>query len=362
MRRRTFVRGVGGGSVAGIGLAGCLTRTGEDEDPIDEDGPLRVASYTSMAAGGRPAGRWLGDAFEDATEDATVEWTIPESGIDHYIQRARYGAAIDADVYLGLTAGELAIVDDALAPGQRLFESLDRERLEHDGRVRDDLGFEEPHDRVVPFDTGYVTLVRDGTAIDPPEAFDELRTSAYDASLLVQDPRRSDPGRAFLWWTVAAYGDDYLSFWRDLRENDVHVLESWTDAYDAYVRRERPMVVSYSTDRVGANAADRDLRRHRITPLDERGYENTEGVAVFSERRRPDLAYEFVDFVLSSRAQAEIAARNVQFPAVERQYVDLEDAFLDHAREPPETVTATYDDLRGELRGRLEDWSAEMDG
>ncbi|ELY97990.1 thiamine ABC transporter substrate-binding protein [Natrialba asiatica] len=355
MDRRAFVRGAGSGAVAGLaGLAGCLTRTGETDDPAVDEGPLRVVTYSSLATGPTPAGEWLRETVADEFSEE-VEWHVPGSGIDHYIRRAQLGADIGADVVLGLTAAELALVDAALDGDTQLFASLDRSRLEHADRVRATLEFEEPRDRALPVDTGYLTLVYDAVELErPPETFDDLLAGRLRNELLAQDPRTSDPGRAFLLWTVAEFGSDFTAYWQDLRDNGVRLCEHWTEAYrDSYLDGDRPLVVSYSTDRVAASAADRDLRRHRIAPLNGTGYRQTEGVALFADATRTDLAYEFVDLLLSSAAQAELATRNVQFPAVDPQFVDLDDRFPRYAQEPPETVTLGYDDLRGELDGWL---------
>ncbi|THE65797.1 thiamine ABC transporter substrate-binding protein [Salinadaptatus halalkaliphilus] len=365
MRRRTMVRGLATGTA--VGLAGCITRNDDDEpngeEPIDPDGEdegtLRVATYSSLLAGEQSAGEWLAEAFEDAYPDATLEWVVPESGIDHYVQRARYHAEIDVDVFLGVTVDQLVRIDTTLA--SRLFGSLERGRLEHAGRVRDDLAFEEPHDRAIPFGTGYVSLVYDERDLETPATFADLLEDAYEDALLTQDPRYSRPGRAFLLWTIAAYGEDYLEFWRSLAANGVEIRDRWSDAYlGDYLEGERPMVVSYSTDRVGAITADRNLDRHQVATLEESGYRTTEAIAIFEATTKRELAYQFVDFVLSREIQAELATRNVQFPAVTDEYVDLEGQFEMAAVEPEESVAFDYEELYDDLGNWLVEWEATI--
>ncbi|WP_369729030.1 thiamine ABC transporter substrate-binding protein [Natrarchaeobius versutus] len=370
MRRRSFVRGVGAGSM--VALAGCATRengdedeTGDDpdEEPLEEgvedDSALRVVTYSSMVVDETSAGRWLAEAFEAEFPDAEIDWVVPEAGIENYVQRARLGAEIDADVYLGLTLPELVRADEALS--EPLFESLERDRLENDDRISADLEFGDPDGRVLPYDVGYVSLVYDETVLEPPETFEDLLEAEYEDALLAQDPRRSAPGRAFLLWTIAAFGDEYLEYWEELWENGVDVRPRWTDAYvDGYLEENRPMVVSYSTDRIGANLTDRNLDRHQVATLEGEGYENVEGVAIFAETERRELAYEFVDFVFSSEAQAEIAVRNAQFPAIEDEYLGLGTEFTAFARQPEEPVRFTYDELREQLAGWLEAWDDEF--
>lgn len=171
MNRRAFVRRVGVGSSVGVaGLAGCFTREESDDPQEDTDnGPaddaLRVATYSSMVTGETSAGAWLKETFEEEY-DADLRWRVPEAGIDHFIRRGELETSLGADVYLGLTAGDLVRIDDALSAGA-LFERIDREVLEHDQRIRSDLAFDDPRrgaDQLVGFRGGLENPlgVRDG--------------------------------------------------------------------------------------------------------------------------------------------------------------------------------------------------------
>ncbi|NGM68700.1 thiamine ABC transporter substrate-binding protein [Natronolimnobius sp. AArcel1] len=368
MNRRAFVRRVGVGSSVGVaGLAGCFTREESDDPQEDTDnGPaddaLRVATYSSMVTGETSAGAWLKETFEEEY-DADLRWRVPEAGIDHFIRRGELETSLGADVYLGLTAGDLVRIDDALSAGA-LFERIDREVLEHDQRIRSDLAFDDPANRVLPFETGYLSLIFDENEFgsEPPETFDALLEEDTAGTLLAQDPRTSNPGLAFLLWTIAEYGDDYLEYWQALADNGLEVHDNWSDAYRTYLAGERPLVVSYSSDPVGAAEAGRDLTRHQTTSLEGQYFQVTEGIGVFETTPRPELAYEFIDFVLSETAQAELALRNVQYPAVDEAYVELPAAFDDLGDEPTETqaVTADYDDLSVSLPAWLEEWETEF--
>ncbi|SEQ78773.1 thiamine ABC transporter substrate-binding protein [Natrinema salaciae] len=372
MKRRAYIGAVGGSVVAG--LAGCLTRDGDestdgdgngDPEPEDPDleGELRIATYESMVDGENPAGPWLKEAFEEAYPDAELTWTVPTNGINDYIDRERQNAALEADVYLGANIDDLVRVDDTLDDGG-LFRELNVDRIDNAGRIRDGLDMGDPHGRILAYDTGYICLVYDERVVDEPETLDELTEPAYEDALLAQNAQRSDPGQAFLLWTIDAYGEDgYLDYWRELDDNGVRVLESWDDSYSgAYMNGERPMVVSYSTDQVFANEFGYDMRRHQVAFPNDQGYANPEGMGIFDRASEVDLAYEFLDFALSSDAQAVIAQRNVQFPAVASEHVDLGEEFDRYAHVPPEAVTIGYDDLRGNLDGWVDDWAREFAG
>ncbi|SIR60005.1 thiamine ABC transporter substrate-binding protein [Natronorubrum thiooxidans] len=358
MNRRTFVGAIGGGAV--LGGAGCLTQDGDSDDA--DDGTLTVVTYESMIDEESAAGPWLKDAFEDEHPDVELEWELlPDQGINYYIERADQDMAIDADVYLGLNVDDLVSIDDNLADGG-LFQALDGDRLDRADRVRSDLDMGDPHDRVLPYDTGYISLVYDETEVDEPETFDDLIDPEYENALLAQNAQRSDPGQAFLLWTIDAFGEDgYLDYWQDLDDNGIRILDDWTESYSgAYMEEERPMVVSYSTDQVFANEFGYDFARHQVAFLSDQGYANPEGMGIFDDATNADLAYDFFDFVLSNAAQAEIAQRNVQFPAVEDEYVDLDEEFDEYAHVPPETVSLGYDQLQGNLDRWVDDWAREF--
>jgi len=80
-------------------------------------------------------------------------------------------------------------------------------------------------------------------------------------------------------------------------------------------------------------------------------------MGIFEERANSILPTNSSTFALASEAQAVIAQRNVQFPAVESEHVDLDEEFDQYAHVPPEAVTIGYDDLRGTLDGWVENWA-----
>ncbi|QLD89719.1 thiamine ABC transporter substrate-binding protein [Natronomonas salina] len=347
MRRRAFLASAGATIAA---TAGCL---GDSGGGNGGDGVVTVATYESMVDGSDPAGPWLKDAFE-SEHDAEVEFTVPDSGVNQYIQRAREGADVEADCYVGLNVDELIRVDDEL--DDPLFDTLDGD-LEGSDRILDELRF-DPDGRVLPYDTGYISLVYDESEVEP-QTFADLTAEENRGDLIAQNAQNSDPGRAFLLWTIKEFGPDgYLDYWQDLEDNDVRILGSWNDAYNAYTAGEAPMVVSYSTDQVFASQETDDLTRHQVGFLNDQGYANPEGMARFADAGDPEATADFMEFVLTPEAQGEIAMRNVQFPAVDD--AELDDEFEQYAHVPPEPVTFTYEELAGNLDGWVEDWARQV--
>ena len=351
MRRRAFLASAGATIAT---LSGCTG--GDDGDGSTPTGTggsstptITVATYSSFINSEESAGPWLKDAFE-SEYDAEIEFLEPDSGVNQYIQRAQQGADIEADLYVGLNVDELIRVDEQL--DDPLFDSLggDLERSDH---IKDRLRF-DPEGRAVPYDTGYISLVYDENEAEPT-TFEDLTAEEHRGQFITQNAQNSDPGVAFLLWTINEFGEDgYLDYWQALQDNDVRILGSWDDAYNAYLSEEGDMVVSYSTDQV----YNGDQPRHQIGFLNDQGYEQPEGMARFADSDNPEAARDLMEFVLTPDAQAEIAQRNVQFPAVDD--AELDEEFAELAKEPPEPVSFDYEELAGNLDGWVEDWARQV--
>ncbi|ELZ95264.1 ABC transporter substrate-binding protein [Haloferax mucosum ATCC BAA-1512] len=373
MRRRTFIKAAGASGVSAL-LAGC-TGSGTDSTTTEQSGgstntttqgtttggnkpTLTVGTYGSFVdAPSTSPGPWLKEEFE-AEFDATLEWQTPDSGVNHYIERSLRNVESGADLYVGLDSQMLVRIDTKL--DSELFTSTSD--LSRRDDVNEELEF-DPKERAIPYDTGYISLVYNESYGDggftAPETFDGLLDSEYSGALLAQNPTSSATGQAFLLHTIDAKGEDgYLDYWAELKENDVRVLGNWEDSYTAYSNEEAPIVVSYSTDQVYAAESGEDMAKHQIRFLNDQGYANPEGMAAFADAANPELASEFMDFMLRPEVQAEIATRNVAFPATTT--AELPDDFAKYAHEPPEAVTFSYDRLKDNLSDWTDAWAQEF--
>jgi thiamine transport system substrate-binding protein len=304
---------------------------------------LTVATYSSFTGEGT-AGNWLKSAFEDQYPETTVEFVTPENGVNQYIQRAKQGAPIDADVYVGLNTSDLVRVSQAL--DETLFPTI-ADSLDRADTAKEELRV-DPDGRAIPYDTGYISLVYNEDEVDEPRTFESLLESRYEGDLIAQNAQQSDPGQAFLLWSIITQGEDgYLNYWEQLLDNGVKVLSDWEPAYQAYMDGEAPMVVSYSTDQVFYHGPDVNMAKHQIGFLNDQGYANPETMALFADSENADLGRQFMNFMLTERAQSKIAVKNVQFPAVEG--VTPGESFAKYAKEPPEPVTFSYDELAGSV-------------
>jgi len=373
MDRRSFLTSAGAATtVALTGCSGFTTESGEETSTggggetetetggasteRQEDDTLVVGTYSAFIdAPSSSPGAWIKQTFEEEF-DATLVWQTPSNELNHYVERRNAGVAIDADLYVGLNANDLVRVDENLddalfaAPGD----------VEGRDAVKSSLEF-DPQGRAVPYDTGYICTVYDGTQVEAPETFDGLLDEQYSGQYITQNPTSSATGRAFLLHTVKQFGEDgYLDYWSQLQDNDVRVLGSWDDAYSAWSNGEAPMVTSYSTDQVFANRYGQDLEKHQVRFHNDQGYAQPEGMAVFEGTDSPELARQFAGFMLRPEVQGEIAQRNVAFPATENAALPAE--YSEYAKVPPEPVTHTYEELQGSVDGWLDEWSRQFAG
>jgi len=216
-------------------------------------------------------GEWLKEAFESRV-DAELEWATPDNEVNYYVERASSGVSIDADLYVGLTTEDLVRVDETL--DDDLF--VERGEVEGFDDVREGLLF-DPFDRAVPFDTGYVSLVYDGTAIEAPETFEGLLDDEHAGALIAQS-RRLDDGAV----VPAPHGPPVRrragrvggGRRRRPRLRLPRLLGGATGQRRACARLvgrrlrrwsgEAPMVVSYSTDQVFASMEGQTWRNTKF--------------------------------------------------------------------------------------------------
>ena len=141
-----------------------------------------------------------------------------------------------------------------------------------------------PNGEATPVDFGdvcvnYDIAALDAAGIDPPSSLADLVQPEYAGQLVVQNPATSSPGLAFLLATIAEFGDaGWEDYWRSLRNNDVEIVDSWTQAYYesfSWAGGSRPLVVSYGSSppfevlfasRTARYRADRRRRIDLLSP------------------------------------------------------------------------------------------------
>lgn len=213
----------------------------------------------------------------------------------------------------------------------------------------------DPTYHVTPFDYGYVAINYDSEKVaEPPQTFAELLDIKWRGKLILEDPRTSSPGLAFLYWTIAVFGDEgYLDFWRKLKPTILTITASWDTAYGMYTKGEAPMVLSYATS-PAYHVKYEETTRYRAVLLNNSGYLQIEGMGIVKGAEHKQLAQKFIEFMLTEDFQKEIPTTNWMFPV--NPNVTLPEAF-DYAVQPIQILTLTLDEIEKNRERWLEEWT-----
>ncbi len=229
----------------------------------------------------------------------------------------------------------------------------------------------DPEGRVTPIDYGDVCVNLDleafGGQRQPPlpATLQDLAEPEYAGMLVVQDPGTSSPGLAFLLATIAAFGDEGETTWRDywtaLRANDVLVASDWSDAY--YGRfsggtneGDRPMVVSYASSPV-AEVVFADPRPDApLTGVLQDGcFRQVEFAAVLAGTDAPAEARALIDFLLSPAVQADIPLTMFVSPALSTAEIPADYAAFAATPEAPLTLDPAR--IQANREAWIEEWT-----
>ncbi len=230
----------------------------------------------------------------------------------------------------------------------------------------------DPSNRLLPVDFGYVALNYDkkyfaDNNIPIPQTLRDLTQSPYSGLVVVENPATSSPGMAFLLTTVAVFGETgsytYLDFWRDMRKNKVVVADGWDDAYynqfsGGSGQGDHPLVVSYATSPAAevyfADPQPAESPTGNILPPGQT-FRQIEFVGILKGAANPDLAQQWVDFMLGEQFQADIPLQMWVYPA--RKGTPLPEVFVKHAQVPTQPAAITPEQIEAGREGWLKAWT-----
>ncbi len=217
-----------------------------------------------------------------------------------------------------------------------------------------------PGAEATPVDFGDVCVNYDIAALEsaglePPASLADLAEPRYAGRLVVQNPATSSPGLAFLLATIAEFGDDgWEDYWTALRDNDVAVVDSWTQAYYeefTWAGGPRPLVVSYgSSPPFEVLFAAEQLDTAPTGVVEATCFRQIEFAGVLRGTDAPNEARQLVDFLISERFQREIPLNLFVFPA--NAEVELDEAFVRYATIPATSLSVDP----ASIEERRSDW------
>lgn len=239
-------------------------------------------------------------------------------------------------------------------------------------QIPDDLELDPEH-RLLPVDYGFVTLNADSAwfaerGLPLPATLEDLTDPAYRGLLVASNPATSSPGLAFLLATVAHFGEDgYLAFWQALRENDVLVTDGWSAAYFEHFTvgsggaGDRPLVVSYSTSPPADVVYASDGRTAPASVnlmLPGGSFRQVEFAGVLAGAKQPELARQFIDYMLDITFQEDIPLQMFVYPA--NSNAALPELFTAYAQMPDAPVTLEPAAIEANREAWIEGWAGVM--
>jgi thiamine transport system substrate-binding protein len=212
----------------------------------------------------------------------------------------------------------------------------------------------DPELRVTPIDYGDVCINSDlgwfeEEDLEPPASLEDLADPAYEGLLVVPNPATSSPGLAFLLASVAAFGEDgWDDWWAQLRDNDVEVVDGWSEAYYGSFsggggsEGDRPLVVSYaSSPPAEVVFAEPPVGEPPTGVMEASCYRQVEFAGVLAGTEHPEEAGQLIDFMLSTTFQEDIPLQMFVFPV--NPAATLPDVFVEHAATPAEVLELAPD-------------------
>ncbi len=261
---------------------------------------LVIYTYESFVSEWGP-GPAIAAAFEE-TCDCTVRFVGAGDGAALLGRLRLEGARSPADIVLGLDTNLTA---EAAATGLFAPHGLETPDLSLP------VAWDDPV--FLPYDWGYFAFVHDAERVpEPPASFEDLIAS--DLSIVIHDPRSSTPGLGLLLWVKTAYGDRAPEIWEGLRPRVLTVTPGWSEAYGLFLSGEVDMALAYTTSPAYHLIAEGDDGK-RAAMFDEGHYMQIEVAARTAASDQPDLAREFLAFMLTDGFQDKIPTTNWMYPA-----------------------------------------------
>ena len=300
---------------------------------------LNVYTYDSFASDWGP-GPKIKTAFE-AECNCELNLVALEDGVSILNRVKLEGKYTKADVLLGLDNNLMAeaVKTNLLAPHQQDTSNLS-------------LPNEWTNKYFVPFDYGHFAFIYDSEKLaNPPVSLAEL-VERKDLSIIYQDPRTSTPGLGFMLWVKAVYGDKAPQAWQQLAAKTVTITKGWSQAYGMFLKGEADMVLSYTTSPAYHMVAEKEFK-YKAAEFSEGHYQQTEVVARLKDAANPELADQFMAFVLTAAFQDVIATGNWMLPA--KQAAALPSEF-DQLITPAKTLEFTPEEVAQSRKSWVKEW------
>lgn len=262
---------------------------------------LTVYTYDSFIADWGPGPKVV-EKFEESC-NCTVDMRGVTDSLN-LLTRLRFeGDNTDADVILGLDNNTITEADSLGVIAQH---DVDLTAL--------DMPIEWTSKTFIPFDYGYFSFVYDSendNITSDPTSFKEFL--AMDNTIIIQDPRTSTPGLGLVTWIKKLYGDEANEIWQQLNDRIVVISPGWGEAYSLFLQGDGDFVLSYTTS-PGYHLIEEGEDNYRAAIFEEGHYLQIEAAAMTTASKQPELANQFLQFLVSPEAQSIISQGNWMYP------------------------------------------------
>ena len=264
---------------------------------------LNVYTYDSFASDWGP-GPKVKERFE-AQCDCDVNFVALDSSVGILSRVQLEGSDSQADVLLGL---DLNVMQAAQKTGLLAPHGVDTSTVTTPDGWQDDY--------FVPFDQGYFAFIYNSDTLEtPPTSLKEV-VENQDLRVIYQDPRTSTPGLGLLLWMKSVYGEQADQAWETLAKHTVTVTKGWSDSYSMFLKGEADVVLSYTTSPAYHIVAEGE-DKYKAAAASEGYYAQIEVAAMLDNAPHPDLAKQFMAFVLTPEFQNTIATGNWMYPVTD---------------------------------------------
>jgi thiamine transport system substrate-binding protein len=284
-----------------------------------------------------------GDAVEMVNK-AILTKDNPEGDVLFGIDNNTLTRGYDADLFEPYTSGGLDRVD----AGYQLDDQHRVTPIDH-------------ADVCLNYDIGWFTT----HGIPAPTSLDDLTAPAYKGLLVVENPATSTPGLAFLLATVAHSGNEgWSDYWKQLRANDVSVVDGWEQAYNTAFsgsagHGDRPIVVSYATS-PAAEVINADPQPATAPTAVVPGscFRQIEFAGVLKGTKRAAAAQAFIDFMLSTPFQEDMPLKMYVEPVNDQATVPA--VFAQYAVKPDDVASLPSDEVGGNRDAWVDQWTTTV--
>ncbi len=231
----------------------------------------------------------------------------------------------------------------------------------------------DPSGSLIPIDYGYVSVNYDKAylaqnQLAAPAGLEDLTKPEWKGKLVIENPATSSPGLAFLLATVGQFGTDgsytWLDYWRDLRANDVLVVDGWSDAYNTQFsgssgKGPRPLVVSYaSSPPAEVFFSDPQPAEAPTAAMTAGSFLQVEFAGILKGTNNRDLAERLIDFMLAKQFQEDMPLQMFVYPVVNGSA--LPEVYTKHSLVPEQPVVVPPDQIDQNRDQWLDAWTKLM--